>query len=113
MLASWVLRQDGRAVPLEPDELRREVGGDPCRRVRAGHEGPPPKPATERPAKNVEDAGDRPAGPVAPERFAVLQALLAYLLAACGEEKEARFPARRSSTASRFRPRSWRSISPC
>ena len=24
-LASWVLRLDGRAVPLEPDELRREV----------------------------------------------------------------------------------------
>ena len=92
MLASWVLRQDGRAVPLEPDELRREVAGS-LRRVRAGHEGPPPKPANERPAKNVEDAGDRPAGPVAPERFAVLQALLAYLLAACGEEKEARFPA--------------------
>ena len=92
MLASWVLRQDGRAVPLEPDELRREVAGS-LRRVRAGHEGPPPKPANERPAKNVEEAGDRPAGPVAPERFAVLQALLAYLLAACGEEKEARFPA--------------------
>src|SRR6266542_866730 len=25
LLASWVLRQDGRAVPQEPDELRREV----------------------------------------------------------------------------------------
>src|SRR5947209_4204759 len=24
-LASWVLRQDGRAVPVEPDDLRREV----------------------------------------------------------------------------------------
>jgi proteasome accessory factor BC len=92
MLASWVLRQDGRAVPLEPDELRREVAGS-LRRVRAGHEGPAPKPANERPAKNIEEAGDRPAGPVAPERFAVLQALLAYLLAACGENKEARFPA--------------------
>ena len=92
MLASWVLRQDGRAVPLEPDELRREVAGS-LRRVRAGHEGPAPKPANERPTKNIEEAGDRPAGPVAPERFAVLQALLAYLLAACGENKEARFPA--------------------
>ena len=35
----------------------------------------------ERPAKVVDDTGERPAGPVAPERFAVLQALLAYLLA--------------------------------
>src|SRR5213083_356812 len=24
-LASWMLRQDGRAIPVEPDELRREV----------------------------------------------------------------------------------------
>jgi proteasome accessory factor C len=30
-----------------------------------------------------------PAGPVTPERFAVLQALLAYLLARCGEDREA------------------------
>jgi len=91
-LASWVLRQDGRAVPLEPEELRREMA-TALRRVREGHEGAPPKPAAERPAKELEPAGDRPAGPVAPERFAVLQALLAFLLAACGEEKEARIPA--------------------
>src|SRR5438067_9692169 len=37
-LASWVLRQDGRAVPLEPEELRREVGAA-LRRVRNRHEG--------------------------------------------------------------------------
>src|SRR5204863_402571 len=36
---------------------------------------------------------ERPAGPVVPERFAVLQALLAYLLAACGEENDAVIPA--------------------
>jgi len=92
LLASWVLRQDGRAVPLEPDELRREVA-TALRRVRDGHEGPAPKPAAERPVKEHELTGDRPAGPVAPERFAVLQALLAFLLAACGEEKEAQIPA--------------------
>ena len=40
----------------------------------------------------VEATGERPAGPVAPERFAVLQSLLAYLLAACGEGKEAEIP---------------------
>ena len=34
MLASWVLRQDGRAVPLEPDELRREVAGVAAPRAR-------------------------------------------------------------------------------
>ena len=31
----------------------------------------------------------QPAGPVAPERFGVLQALLAHLLAACGDERDA------------------------
>jgi proteasome accessory factor BC len=39
------------------------------------------------------DPIERFAGPVAPERFAVLQALLAYLLAACGDEKDAEIPA--------------------
>jgi proteasome accessory factor C len=37
----------------------------------------------------ADGAAERPAGPVVPERFAVLQALLAYLLAACGEETSA------------------------
>jgi proteasome accessory factor C len=90
-LAAWVLRQDGRAVPLEPDELRREVAVS-LRRMRERHEGAPPEPARETPAAGGGDAVERPAGPVAPERFAVLQALLAYLLAACGEGKDAEIP---------------------
>jgi proteasome accessory factor BC len=45
-LASWVLRQDGRAVPLEPDELRRDVATS-LRRVRDRHEGKPDVPARE------------------------------------------------------------------
>jgi proteasome accessory factor C len=88
MLASWILRQDGRAVPVEPDELRREVARS-LRAVRESHEGAPPKTAAEKPLPVAEISGDRPAGPVAPERFAVLQALLAYLLAACGKERDA------------------------
>jgi proteasome accessory factor BC len=90
-LASWVLRQDGRAVPLEPEELRREVASA-LRHVRAGHEGAAPEPPREARQRSVDGAGERPAGPVAPERFAVLQALLAYLLAACGEGKDAAIP---------------------
>ena len=46
MLASWVLRQDGRATPREPDDLRREVA-ESLRRVRARHQGTPSKPARE------------------------------------------------------------------
>ena len=39
------------------------------------------------------DGADRPAPAVAPERFGVLQALLAYLLAACGESSDAELDA--------------------
>src|SRR6266446_492559 len=92
-LASWVLRQDGRAVPLEPDELRREVA-QCLRRVRDGHEGKAQETARESPKRVVVvDPLERFAGPVAPERFAVLQALLAYLLAECGDDKDAEIPA--------------------
>ena len=91
-LASWVLRQNGRAVPLEPAELKRDVAAA-LRRVRERHEGEAPQPAREKPAASGDGAVERPAGPVAPERFAVLQALLAYLLAACGEERDAEIPA--------------------
>jgi predicted DNA-binding transcriptional regulator YafY len=91
-LASWVLRQNGRAVPLEPHELKQEVGAA-LRRVRDGHEGAAPVPAREKAMRSVDGVAERPAGPVAPERFAVLQSLLAYLLAACGEERTAEIPA--------------------
>jgi predicted DNA-binding transcriptional regulator YafY len=93
MLASWVLRQDGRAVPVSPPDLRREVA-DSLRRVRHRHEGPPSKPAREAPVQEVESsAAERSSGPVTPERFGLLQALLAYLLAACGENRDAVIPA--------------------
>ncbi|HEY6606400.1 MAG TPA: WYL domain-containing protein [Gaiellaceae bacterium] len=91
-LAAWILRQDGRAIPLEPDELRREVA-QALRTVRDLHQGPPPTLADEAPQVQADGAGERPAGPVVPERFAVLQALLAYLLAACGEDTSAVIPA--------------------
>jgi proteasome accessory factor BC len=88
LLAAWVLRQDGRALPLEPIELRREVARA-LRAVHAAHGGDPPSLARESPAPAANGTGERPAGPVTPERFAVLQALLAYLLARCGEGREA------------------------
>jgi predicted DNA-binding transcriptional regulator YafY len=91
LLARWILRQDGRAIPLEPSELRRLVV-EGARAARTAHEGAPPVPAG--PADPGEAAApDRPAGPVAPERFGVLQSLLAYLLAACGEDRTGVLPA--------------------
>ncbi|HEX3267946.1 MAG TPA: WYL domain-containing protein [Gaiellaceae bacterium] len=91
LLATWVLRQDGRAVPQAPDELRREVARG-LRLVRERHEGEPKRLAAATDALVVEEV-DRPAAPVHPERFAVLQALLAYLLDRCGEDSQAEFPA--------------------
>ena len=88
MLARWVLRQEGRAVPLEPSPLRRLVT-EGVRAARRAHEGAAPTPAAERHVPWVGPVSERQAGPVAPERFGVLQSLLAYLLAACGEEREA------------------------
>jgi proteasome accessory factor BC len=92
-LASWILRQDGRAVPQEPDELRRVVK-ESLQRVRERHEENVPRVAREAEPLREHGTGERPAGPVAPERFAVLQSLLAYLLAACGDDREATIPAR-------------------
>jgi proteasome accessory factor BC len=91
-LAAWILRQDGRAVPLEPPALRREVAGS-LRRIRDRHSQAAPRLAPETESSGADGVAERPAGPVAPERFAVLQALLAYLLAACGDGREAVIPA--------------------
>jgi proteasome accessory factor C len=99
LLASWILRQDGRAVPLEPAELVTQVN-EAVERVRERHEGEPPEIAKEK-RKAAGDVLDRPAGPVAPERFGVLQALLAYLLDRCGDETSASIPA--SELVERFR----------
>jgi proteasome accessory factor C len=86
-LAAWIVRQDGRAQPQAPPKLRQEVARA-LRLVRDRHEGAPPELAAD--AKpGDEEKLERVAGPVAPERFAVLQALLAYLLDRCGEEREA------------------------
>ena len=88
LLASWVLRQNGRAVPLEPEELRETVADGLARLVDA-HAGPTPEPAGPKRSDPRQPLPERPAGPVAPERFGLLQALLAHLLTACGEEKTA------------------------
>ncbi len=87
-LAGWVLRQNGRAVPLAPKELRTAVA-EGLRRLREAHTGDGPAPARERRIDHAADKADRPVGPVAPERFGVLQALLAQILSACGEGREA------------------------
>ena len=87
-LASWILRQNGRAVPIEPPALRDEVK-DALRLLRERHTGAAPEPARERRVEARATPERQPAGPVAPERFGVLQALLAHLLVACGDARSA------------------------
>ena len=87
-LVSWILRQNGRAIPLDPPELRDEVA-DALRMLRERHTGAAGAPARERRVEARPGPERQPAGPVAPERFGVLQALLAHLLAACGDDRRA------------------------
>src|SRR6187551_1376729 len=91
-LVSWILRQNGRAVPLDPPELRDEVR-DALRLLRERHKGTAPETARERRADARPAVERQPAGPVAPERFGVLQALLAHLLTACGDDRTAELDA--------------------
>jgi predicted DNA-binding transcriptional regulator YafY len=93
LLARWILRQEGRAIPLEPPALRRLVV-EGARAVRNVHDGPVQAPAAPADESEREITTERASGPVAPERFGVLQSLLAYLLTACGDDREAVIPAR-------------------
>jgi len=88
LLAGWVLRQNGRAIAVEPDELREAVT-EGLARLADMHSGTAPVPAGPKRRDTKHPLPERPAGPVAPERFGVLQALLAQLLAACGDERTA------------------------
>ena len=81
-------RRPARALPAPPARHR----GRPRRAPRARRAAAGPGRRAARPPGS-DRASDRQAGPVAPERFGVLQSLLAYLLAACGEERDAVIPA--------------------
>ncbi len=90
-LSAWILSLGGRAVPVEPAALVDAVAADlqtvadahsaPARTLpRAAKLSQPPEPALQA----------RGPSAVAPERFALLQALLAFLLARCGDGSTAR-----------------------
>jgi proteasome accessory factor BC len=99
LLAGWVLRQNGRAVPLEPDELVESVL-EALASIAESHDGEAPVIAGPKRSDPRQPLPERPTGPVAPERFGVLQALLAHLLTACGEERSATLDA--AELAARF-----------
>jgi predicted DNA-binding transcriptional regulator YafY len=87
LLTTWIIGMDGQVVPVGPPELVDETLAA-LERGREAHEGEPP--AIAAPIELVRDADEPGAGrrpsPVAPERFAVLQAMLADLLESCGDE---------------------------
>jgi len=88
LLAGWILRQNGRAAALEPEEVVEAVSRG-LSRLAETHDGPAPAAAGPKRSDPRQPLPERPLGPVAPERFGVLQALLAQLLAACGDERAA------------------------
>ena len=101
-LVRWILRQDGRAVPQSPPELRRAVKGA-LELARERHEAEPPQLAREKKRAPAEPL-ERPGSPVAPERFGLLQALLAHLLDSCGENASADISADELSERFRIPP---------
>ncbi len=98
-LVSWILRQNGRAVPLAPPELRHAVAAA-LTELQTGHDAETQPLARTRRVDTGSHAVERPVGPVAPERFGVLQSLLAHLLASCGEGRDATLDA--AGLAERF-----------
>jgi proteasome accessory factor BC len=93
-LSSWILSLGGRVTPLAPAELVKRVASD-LRAIGRTHSGRPTEVlevATDSPPA-AAPAAERAPSPVAPERFALLQALLAFLLACCGDEQSATVPA--------------------
>ena len=99
LLAGWVLRQNGRAVPLEPAELVDSVAAA-LSALAESHDGDAPAVAGPKRTDPRRPLPERPVGPVAPERFGVLQALLAHLLASCGDERSTTLDA--GEVAARF-----------
>jgi len=93
-LAAWILSLGGLAVPVEPAELVDRLADD-LRTVAEAHSAPARTlPGAAKPPRAPEPSLQaRGPSAVAPERFALLQALLAFLLARCGEWSSARVEA--------------------
>ena len=93
-LAAWILSLGGLAVPVEPAELVDRLADD-LRTVADAHSAPARTlPGAAKPPRAPEPSLQaRGPSAVAPERFALLQALLAFLLARCGEGSSARVEA--------------------
>lgn len=100
-LARYMIGLDGLATVLSPASVVDLVAGS-LEQTAAAHSGEAPSHAV--PVELIDrevESGERVESPVTPERFAVLQALLAELLAACGEESDGEIDA--AELAARFK----------
>ncbi len=89
-LSGWILSLGGQVQPIEPPELVKRVAAD-LRAVSRVHSGRATEVELMQVApRQAPEPFRREPSPVPPERFALLQALLAYLLASCGDEPSAR-----------------------
>jgi proteasome accessory factor BC len=89
-VAETVLQHMGRLQAVEPPQLVAEVE-EALERVASLHERDASNPVAARRAHHEPlPLPTRSQGPVAPERFALLQALLAFLLERCGDEPSAK-----------------------
>jgi proteasome accessory factor C len=84
-LVTWILGMEGQVRPLGPPEVVEAVQAA-LERGREAHRGEPPPYSPRQIVPDPPAPTTRQPSPVAPERFAVLQALLADLLEACGND---------------------------
>src|SRR2546430_5431914 len=84
-LASWIVRQDGRASPVAPPELRREGARGLRRPPRPPRGGAAEAPGQGKPREQEEV--ERGARPGAPERVAGVPAMRAHPPVRCGESE--------------------------
>ena len=101
-LSGWILSLGGQVQAREPVELVKRVTAD-LRAIARVHSGKPTDVVEVPPAPTTPEppTANREPSPVPPERFALLQALLAFLLASCGDDPSARVPS--AEVRDRFR----------
>lgn len=93
-LSAWVCGMDGLVRPIGPVELVQDVQRS-IARIATAHEGDVPTLPAELPTREIEEdqpRRKRDPAPVTAEQFAMLQAMMADLLACCGTGREGQVP---------------------
>lgn len=95
-LSSWICGMNGLVRPIAPAELVEDVEAS-LKEISELHTGAAPKLPAVAPEVMVDESAvprrKRPTTPVTAEQFALLQALMADLLACCGKDRSGSVPA--------------------